>query len=462
MCMMKEATMMFMMMMMTMTMISSVTAVSDGTRKIPLGLEETKLTAVLPKPLSDFSSIYDAVNNHLYISGGCDSINGNQFSGGFFSCSNLTNHHYMIPVDDLEDTSKTATFARLADMPIARYRHTAVLFPTSQKMIIVGGRNVIDDSIISTVDIYDIATDQWSSQNITNEKYLLSDNTGVEYMDRAYIFGGWNGSYTAQSTSFYIEINDDGTLNFTDIAALPTPRGDISSVVHSSPTVNATTQARDMYALVTGGFTHENNYCAALDAVEQYHFSRNEWITEEYVVDSLNVARGDKVLVRTNYSTATSSQELIYALGGERPIENFCNAAGEKNASLSLGTESVPIDDIEYYNILENTWTKFPSSELDVYRFRFVAVVDTQTNAIYTLGGQLAFSSACTCFPTSNEIYMYKEIFATADDNAPAAAPAKSPVAMPTTTSAAAWNVGSSSRTFLVTILIMSLILMPH
>jgi hypothetical protein len=206
-----------------MMMIASITAMADGTRmmsnkrdlatenstKVPLGLKETKLAVVLPKPLSDFSTVYDSVNNYIFISGGCDSINGNEYNiqaGGIFTCNNISNSHYKILVNDLTDTTTSpmnVTFTRLADMPTARYRHTAVLLPNSQQILYIGGRNVVDDSILTTVDMYHIPTDTWISRNVTDDKYLLSDNTGFEYMNRAYVFGGWNGSYTAQSTSFY-------------------------------------------------------------------------------------------------------------------------------------------------------------------------------------------------------------------------------------------------------------------
>lgn len=428
----------------------------DDHTKVPLGLKETKLSnAVMPKPMSDFSTVYDEANNHIYISGGCDALKGNEYNidaGGIFTCNNISNNHYMILASDLSDTTRTnVSFTKLADMPTARYRHAAVLLPSSQQILLVGGRNVIDDSVIPTVDIYNINTDTWTSQNVTDEKYLLSDNTGLEYMNRAYFFGGWNGSYIAQATSFYIEINNDDTsstgspsITFTDIAELPTPRGDLSSVSFTSPILNATSTTRQTFALVTGGFTHET-LCNALDTVEEYNFDTDEWLTQD--LDDLTIARADKVLVRTSYSTVIDdeaetkyTQQLIYALGGERPIENYCDTFGDKNVSLEVGSETVPIDDIEYYNILNNSWTLFPNYDIDVYRFRFSAAVDRTTNIIYTLGGQLAFDKSCTCFPTSNEIYMYTEIF---DASSVPAPPANSP------TSSAITSMHDWSRTMI-------------
>lgn len=428
--MMTKAKMMMMMIMFMILGVVDAANVAEST-KVPIGLKETKLSnVILPKPMSDFSTVYDATNNHIYISGGCDSIKGNEYNMefGIFTCNNISNNHYMIDVNDIAgDTTKASvSFTPLANMPMARYRHTAVLLPSSQQIVLIGGRNVIDDSILPTVDIYNIQNDTWTSHNITDPKYLLSDNTGLEYMNRIYIFGGWNGSYTAQSTSFYVTIsNDDSSLNFTDIAELPTPRGDISSVLYTSPSQTET------YALVTGGFTHES-FCYALDTVEQYSFDTNEWISESF--DTLNIARGDKVLVRTSYTSEMDdddddTQHFIYALGGERPIENFCDTFGEINTTLEAGSETVPIDDIEYYNVMDNSWTTFPNNDIDVFRFRFSAAVDTQTNVIYTLGGQLAFNKSCICFPTSNEIYMYTEIFQDDDDddtdnaNPPASSP---------------------------------------
>ena len=419
------------------TTTSSTRLLQDGTStneiiKVPLGLSETKLSkVVLPKPMSDFSTVYDTSNNFIYITGGCDSPKGNEYNEEFgnFVCKNISNNHYKILTYDLSNSTKASsgdvTFTPLADMPTARYRHTAVLLQSYQQILIIGGRNVIDDSIIPTVDIYHIETDTWTTHNVTDPKYLLSDNTGLEYMNRAYVFGGWNGTYTAQGTSFYIEVENGDendvapSITFTDIADLPTPRGDTSSVFYTSPTTDDTANTLEMYALVTGGYTHES-FCSALDDVEQYNFETDTWKSETF--DKLNLARGDKVLVRTSYTTVIESeqqtnytQHLIYALGGERPIENICDTF-EQNITLDPGSETVPIDDIEYYDVRNNSWTLFPKSDIDVYRFRFSAAVDTSTNIIYTLGGQLALNKSCTCFPTSNEIYMYREIF-DGDDN---------------------------------------------
>lgn len=436
------------------------TSIEDLT-KVPLGLKETKLShVVLPKPMSDFSTVYDTESNIIYISGGCDSINGNEYNlaaGGIFTCNQISNGHYMIRASDLSDTTQTnVSFTTLAALPTARYRHTAVLLPSQQLILLVGGRNVIDDSIIPTIDIYNINTDSWTSQNVTDVKYLLSDNTGLEYMDRAYIFGGWNASYTAMATSFYITVNEETndsvppSINFTDIADLPTPRGDTSSVSYVTPIANSTYRnSRETFALITGGFTHET-LCNALDTVELYNFNTNQW-TEKTALDTLTIARGDKVLVRTNHRSLFEDeieteyfQQWIYAMGGERPIENYCDTFGEKNVSLEVGSETVPIDDIEYYNIINDTWTVFPNVDIDVYRFRFSAVVDPNRNIIYTLGGQLAFNKSCTCFPTSNEIYMYTEIFDAS--SVPTPTP---PGQSPTTTTATPPSSSSSAGTII-------------
>jgi Kelch motif len=165
---------------------------------------------------------------------------------------------------------------------------------------------------------------------------------------------------------------------------------------------------------VTGGFTHANSFCAPLTSSEQYNFDKQKWS----VLDDLSIGRGDKVLVRVNDDTTTASdtqdddkhstQQRIYAIGGERQIENICNVTTDDTPEP--GEETVPIDDVEYYNISTNQWTVI-EKYLPKFRLRFAAV--GYNNTIYTFGGQYAFNKTCQCFPTSNDVILYTELFAT-------------------------------------------------
>jgi Galactose oxidase, central domain len=425
--------------------------------KIPIGLSERKLSnVVLPKPLSDFAIVFDDANDNVYISGGCDSPDGNVYNldaGGIFTCSSASSQHYMIAVADLVDYNTKTQFTPLQDLPSPRYRHTAILLPLSKSILLIGGRNITDDSIYNTVDVYNITSNTWTSHMVNDEKYLLSDSTGLEYMNRAYIFGGWNGTYTAKSTSYYIEMVNN-TLNYTDIADLPTRRGDLSSVSYHSPIRN-NSNIMETFALVSGGFT-DANICVALDTVEVYNFNTNVWTTEH---DPLTIGRGDKVMVQTSYSHILKenkdieyTQQFVYALGGERPIANICVV----NATVEVGTETVPLDDVEYYNVQNDSWTLFPNSDIDVYRFRFNGFVDTNTNDIFTLGGQLAFNKNCTCFKTSDEIYIYREIFE-GDSNAP---PGSAPTTGTATSSSMEWSSSIVTLNFAVFAIVMNIVVM--
>jgi hypothetical protein len=262
----------------------------------------------------------------------------------------------------------------------------------------------------------------WQTYNITSTQYHLSDLTGFYQDEVAYFIGGYNASYTAQSAAFMIDPRNNteeggALLNITDIAPLPTARADLSSITYSTASSSSSSggdTTTTNYAIVTGGFTHANNFCAPLKSSEQYNFATREWS----VLDDLSIGRGDKALVRVNDDTSTASdtqddsgehstQQRIYAIGGERQIENKCIVTPED--APEPGEETVPVDDVEYYNIATNEWTVI--EELPEFRFRFAAV--GYNNTIYTFGGQYAFNKTCQCFPTSNDVILYTELFAT-------------------------------------------------
>lgn len=398
----------------------------------PSTLRETKLdNVVLPKPLSDFTTVYDAMTSTIYISGGCDSLNGNEYivdDGGFFICTSISDSHYEYDIASM-------SFRTLSNMPQSRYRHISVLLPETQQIVLYGGRDVIG-SILTTIDVYNITDNTWTTYNSSSsnstimskeaiEKYYVSDATGFYHngtgSPRIYVFGGYNVNYTAQANSFYLEVsttNNEVNVVFKDIAPLPTARGDTSSVTFTNAT------SGDMYAMVTGGFTDTNEFCFALNTTDIYDIKTDTWI--EWIDNNeLIIGRGDKVLVRTTHNSANQpivGDQYIYAIGGERPIENICTVT-----KVDVGTETVPINDIEYYNVHDHEWmilnktstTISSNSNITVLdeRFRFAAVVDERTNKIYTFGGQVQFNSTCQCFPTTADVYVYTEILIDDDDD---------------------------------------------
>lgn len=111
-----------------------------------VGFTFAKLEGVrLPKPLSDFSISFDETSQLVYIAGGCDAELGNVYVAEYetFTCSSSSSVLYSF------DRS-TNSFETLAPMPVARYRHGAVLI--NGKIWVLGGRDVAD-VLLSTVDV---------------------------------------------------------------------------------------------------------------------------------------------------------------------------------------------------------------------------------------------------------------------------------------------------------------------
>jgi hypothetical protein len=119
----------------------------------------------LPLPLSDMTAVVDSDSGKVYIHGGCDAADGNVYDAitGEFMCNSTSLTSLVFDIKSLEFTSKAA-------MPIARYRHAAVL--VNNQVWLVGGRHV-NDSLIGDVDVS--ATVPTSEFQLQHESYATSD-----------------------------------------------------------------------------------------------------------------------------------------------------------------------------------------------------------------------------------------------------------------------------------------------
>jgi Kelch motif len=238
----------------------------------------------------------------------------------------------------------------------------------------------------SATQRYDIANDTWTAYDDLDIKYHVSDLAGfVGPNGLAYFVGGYNLTYAAQSTVFTInpvKSTETGVLEVAERASLPTARGDLSAVV-------AVDQSGNDYALATGGFTNENNFCEPLAVAERYNFTSDTWSEAA----ELKTAVGDQALVVLN--------NRIFALAGERQIANICLVSPDDPPDP--GEETVPIDDVEWYDAASSTWTLI--EDLPHHRFRFAAI--GYHDKIYSFGGQLAYANSCQCFKTSDEVIVY-------------------------------------------------------
>jgi hypothetical protein len=211
------------------------------------------------------------------------------------------------------------------------------------------------------------------------EEYLTSDQAGFNGPESfLYVAGGYNQSYGALSTVFRIDATTPtSSSNVTvlvveEVAPLLVARGDIHAA--RGPTT----------ASVGGGFTDADGFCAPLPTVESYDFETNTW---SYLPELTN-ERGEIAFVELD--------SKLYALGGERQIENICDITGDTDpGELTVGTDSVDVLDGTEWKVLD----EFPD-----HKFRFAAVGLDETGLIYAFGGQTAYDATCECFQTTNDI----------------------------------------------------------
>jgi hypothetical protein len=133
-----------------------ITTTTYANHVLPVAFQYTTLSenAALPKALSDFTAVLSTTDNDtvdtdpiIYIHGGCDSVNGNEYDStkGVFYCNSISNASYAYHIS-------TQTWTTLPNLPTARYRHATVLLPQLQLIYILGGRNLVDE-IVTTLDV---------------------------------------------------------------------------------------------------------------------------------------------------------------------------------------------------------------------------------------------------------------------------------------------------------------------
>lgn len=237
--------------------------------------------------------------------------------------------------------------------------------------------------------VFDIASNSWSTIGNLSEEYLTSDNTGFGWQNRhAYFLGGYNETYTAMSRVFSLDAMAEHPLSsITNHAEMTIERGDISAAIDES----------NGYVLIAGGFTNQNGFCEAMNNAELYNINTNEWT----VVTPLQHGRADKALVHLD-----GDDGIFYAMGGERQVAGFCDLSVEPEP----GERTIPINQVERYDQTSDRWETVAS--LPEHRFRFAAVA--RGNAVYTFGGQTAFDQSCDCFGVTASIVVYTEVDASA------------------------------------------------
>lgn len=100
----------------------------------------------LPYTLSDMTAtFFPAMGNSIIIVGGCSAKDGNSLddNNDWYSCNEISDKA-------LKFDYSTETFTSLPSLPVARYRHAAVI--VDNQLFLIGGRNATDD-LIPEIDV---------------------------------------------------------------------------------------------------------------------------------------------------------------------------------------------------------------------------------------------------------------------------------------------------------------------
>lgn len=320
---------------------------------MPLGRSDMTAT-VVPDPTTPD----DGDKTRVYIAGGCST--GNTCPpDSFCSCMALTNKtHYFIPAQNRWVTTS-------ADAPRERYRHAAAT--VNGTVYLFGGRT-LDDTIITAVDAYDVAGNQWSTP--CQWPAAVSDHTAFIDGNRIFLTAGYNAEYSpiANLTEF-----NPLMCSFTARTPMPSARGDATSV---------TVGGRHF---VVGGYS--TDFCHPDAVIESYNATANAWM----VHSNLTIGRGD--------AGVGTIDGKVFVIGGETNFDVACS-------------RSAPIDDVE--SLAPGTTGRFTGSwsveePVPSNRFRFVGA--TVGGSIYLFGGQGDFIANMDGvnggFPVHNDVMRY-------------------------------------------------------
>jgi hypothetical protein len=278
-------------------------------------------------------------------------------------------------------------------MPTARtLLATAVV---DGKIYAIGGGQSLNSPPLSTVEVYDPATDTWDTTKTdmpTNRWWLYAcEVNGIIYA----IGGASDTQWTLLST---VEAYDPTTDTWTTKAPMPTPRsglanvvngkiyviGDLSAVEEYDPETDTWTTKKPMptgrWGLATavvdgiiyamGGQSTGGNW---LSTVEAYNPETDEWTTKAPMLGT----------GRTHFSAAAVNG-IIYAVGG---------GTYPDVESLSLAVEA--------YDPVKDMWAK----KADMLTPRSDLSISAVNGKIYAIGGQRGWPPTPSNVLSSNEEY---------------------------------------------------------
>lgn len=277
-------------------------------------------------------------------------------------------------------------------MPRQRCRHGQ--FQINNNLCVIGGRDA-EDTLIAQIDCYDPTADAWTEVGSLPEEYQTSDFATFIEGSTVHLIGGFQQDYEALSQVTLVDVSDLGAITFEEGVPINTPRGDIFAVSMDDDTI-----------MISGGFTHLNDFSEPLNSVEQFTFGSQEWGP----VDSLNEERGDKQLI--------SLDGKVYAMGGEGRVDASGPATEEDVdalAAITLG--SVVLDTVEVLDLTadgEVEWVTEGDMPSSLFRFgasAWTAAADDGSEdgggVIFVFGGQVGFEAECECFRTTEKVLVF-------------------------------------------------------
>jgi len=238
------------------------------------------------------------------------------------------------------------------DMPTPRYRFGAAA--VNSNIYCVGGYIVVDGDAVDSMDIYSTDTDSWTTGP------AMSNARGDIAMAAAdgmvYVFGGYGVGFDMSVTGTLVEAFNPVTSAWSEMAAMPTSRGDIVAVSHGS----------DIF--VAGGWNDASGF---LTSLERYSASSNGWT----VMADMDQPKGDKAGVMYDNE--------VMLIGGE--ITSGDQAPCPWDTSIMCDINEIPVHDVDAFNPSHNVWVKRAPIPEPV--FRFAAAV--ANGAVWVFGGQV-------------------------------------------------------------------------
>ena len=275
-------------------------------------------------------------------------------------------------------------------MPRERARHASVLI--QNKLCVIGGRDVAD-ILIRQIDCYDPTTQTWSEVGTLPDDYQTSDFASYAVGNTVYLIGGYNQGYEALSKVTLMDMSDLTNIQFTPGVPITEPRGDITAVAINN----------DSTIMISGGFTHLNDFAAPLNSVEQFQLGSQNWSP----VDALNEERGDKQLIELDGK--------VYAIGGEGRVD-ATGFVSDEIFAIAAGQGSIVMDTVEVLDLTvaedeEVEWKTHGDMPSSLFRFGASGWdADSGTNGggvIFVFGGQVGFEAECECFRTTEKVLVF-------------------------------------------------------